>query len=152
MARQFAAVAAMVLVAAAYRVAGQPATTPAPDGGVSVVMSCRECGTINSIREIQEAHRIAPAGAASESPVGLVIYIPLGRPADGKDAYIGPVGSSEWQSRTTSIRYEFTVRMDDGNYRMVQKDGISDLRVGDRVVVSGGHIERWGQERPRASP
>ena len=54
------------------------------------------------------------------------------------------MGNREWQNRISTTRYEFTVRMDDGEFRVVNKDGVSDLRVGDRVRVDGGRIERFG--------
>ena len=60
------------------------------------------------------------------------------------DSFAGSVGNREWQNRINSTRYEFTVRMDDGDFRLVQKDGVSDLRVGDRVRLDGERIERWG--------
>lgn len=147
MPRQFVAAAAISSLAALHQVVAQPTTTPVPDGGSSVVMRCQECGVVNSIREIQQPRQGAPSGVASESesPIGLAIYIPFGRGSSGSDSYAGPVGSREWQQRMNSTRYEFTVRMDDGDFRLVQKDGISDLQVGDRVRLSGGRIERWEQ-------
>jgi outer membrane lipoprotein SlyB len=145
MARQFVAAIAICSLAALHQVLAQPAATPLPDSSTSVVMRCRDCGVISSIREIQQTREGAPTGAPSGALVGLVIYIPVGRGADESDRYAGSVGSREWQQRTTSTRYEITVRMDDGDYRLVDKYGISDLRIGDRVRLSGGQIERRGQ-------
>jgi hypothetical protein len=146
MARQFAAAAAICSLAVLHEVVAQPTTTPVPDSGVSVVMRCQDCGVVNSIREIQQPRQGAPSNLASGSPIGLVIYIPLGRGANETGSYAGSVGSREWQQRTLSTRYEFTVRMDDGDFRLAQKDGVSDLQVGDRVRLSRGQIERWGQQ------
>jgi outer membrane lipoprotein SlyB len=145
MARLFVATVAICSLAALHQVGAQPAATPAPDNGISIVMRCKDCGVINSIREIQQPHQGTPSGVASGSLVGLVVYIPLGRGANETGSYAGSVGSREWQQRTSSTRYEFTVRMDDGDFRLVNKDGISDLRVGDRVRLSRGQIERWEQ-------
>jgi outer membrane lipoprotein SlyB len=145
MRRQFVVAAAILSLAALHQVVAQPITTPVPDSGVSVVMRCQECGVVNSIREIQQPREGTQPNVPAESPIGLVVYIPFGRGASPGDSYAGSVGSREWQQRTNSTRYEFTVRMDDGNFRLVQKDGISDLQVGERVRVSGGRIERWGQ-------
>jgi outer membrane lipoprotein SlyB len=137
--RFFAAVA-MLSLAAQSQALAQPATTPIPD---SIIMRCRDCGVINSIREVQRQREGAASNVGAGSPIGLVIYIPSG-PARG-DAYVGSVGSREWQNITTITSYEFTVRMDDGDFRSVQKEGVSDLRVGERVRMNGGRIERWGQ-------
>ena len=140
-----AAAAALLLLAAAPQVQAQPAgAIPIPDGGVSVVMRCKECGVINSVREVQQLREGATPGLGANEPVGLVIYIPTGHGSRKGDSFAGSVGNREWQNRINSTRYEFTVRMDDGDFRLVQKDGVSDLKVGDRVKVEGGRIERWG--------
>ena len=107
-------------------------------------MRCKQCGVINSIREVQQRREGATPGLGPDSPVGLVIYIPIGPGANKADSFAGSVGNREWQDRIVSTRFEYTVRMDDGDYRLVQKDGVSDLRVGDRVRVDGARIERWG--------
>jgi hypothetical protein len=142
--RPFAAAAALLSLAALPQVLAQPAgTTPVPDGGVSVVMRCRDCGVINSIREVQQPREGATPGLGPNSPIGLVIYIPMGPGRDKADSFAGSVGNREWQNRINSTRYEYTVRMYNGDFRLVQKDGVSDLQVGDRVRVDGGRIERW---------
>ncbi len=145
MPRQFAAAAAVLSLAALPQVLAQPAgTTPLPDGGVSVVMRCKACGVINSIREVQQARPGATPGLGPESPVGLVIFIPMGPGRNKDDSYVGSVGNREWQNRINSTRYEYTVRMDDGDFRVVEKVGASDLQVGERVRLDRGQIERWG--------
>jgi outer membrane lipoprotein SlyB len=145
MTRLFVATVAICSLATVHQVVAQPAATLVPDSDISVVMRCKDCGIINSIREIQQPRQGTPPGVASGSPVGLVLYIPLGRGASETGSYAGPVGSREWQQRTIITHYEFTVRMDDGDFRLVYKDGTSDLRLGDRVRLSRGQIERWGQ-------
>ena len=146
MSRRMAAVVAALSIAAIGQVDGQRSTEPVVrDPGVSVVMRCQDCGTIQSVREVQEARSPSRPGTSSESPIGLVMYIPLGRKSSTDTSYVGSVGTPEWQARTNSTRYEFTVRMDDGNYRMVARQGVSDLSTGDRVKVSQGQIERWTQ-------
>jgi outer membrane lipoprotein SlyB len=143
--RRFPAAAAILSLAALPQVLAQPAgTTPLPDGGASVVMRCKACGVINSIREIQQARPGTTPGLGPESPVGLVIYIPMGPGRNKADSFAGSVGNKEWQNRINSTRYEYTVRMDDGDFRVVEKDGVSDLRVGDRVRLDRGQVERWG--------
>ena len=141
MARPFIA-AAMLSLAALPLVYAQPAgTTAVPD---SVVMRCRQCGVINSIREVQQTREGTTPGLGVDSPVGLVLYIPMGPGRRQGEAFAGSVGNREWQNRISSTRYEFTVRMDDGDFRVVNKDGVSDLQIGDRVRLDGARIERWG--------
>ena len=145
MRRQLAAVVAILSIAATYSVEAQQSTEPVRDTGVSVVMRCQDCGTIQSIREAQQARPTSPDGTTSASPVGLVMSIPLGRKPAPEGAFVGSVGSRQWQDRTSSTRYEFIVRMDDGSYRTVWRPGISDFRLGDRVKVNQLQIEHWTQ-------
>lgn len=139
----FAAAAAFILwLAPLPQVQAQPAgATPMPD---SIMQRCKQCGTINSIRELQQYREGAGPAATAEAPIGLVIYIPMGPGRNKEDAFAGSVGNREWQNRISNTRYEFTVRMDDGDYQLVQKNGVSDLRVGDRVRLERGQIERFG--------
>jgi outer membrane lipoprotein SlyB len=144
-ARRYAAAAAILSLAALPQVLAQPAgTQPVPDGNFSVVMRCKECGVINSIREIQQRRDGVTPGLGPDSPVGLVIFIPIGPGSEKGDSFAGSVGNKEWQNRLNSTRFEYTVRMDNGDFRMVQKDGVSNLQVGDRVRLDRGGIERWG--------
>ena len=141
MARPFIA-AALLSLAALPQVCAQPAGTSSPPD--SVVMRCRQCGVINSIREVQQTREGTTPGLGIDSPVGLVLYIPMGPGRRQGEAFAGSVGNREWQNRISSTRYEYTVRMDDGDFRSVSRDGVSDLQVGDRVRVDGNRIERWG--------
>ena len=145
MRRQLAAVVAILSSAATYSVEAQQSTEPVRDTGVSVVMRCQDCGTIQSIREAQQARPTSPDGTTSAAPVGLVMSIPLGRKPAPEGAFVGSVGSRQWQERTSSGRYEFIVRMDDGSYRTVSRPGISDFKLGDRVKVNQLQIEHWTQ-------
>jgi outer membrane lipoprotein SlyB len=133
------AVAATLALVSPSQVLAQPA----PEGGPSVVMRCRDCGVIQSVRETQRAREGAVSGVSNAGPIGLVINIPTGSGGGGEQPFVGAVGSREWQQLTTSTSYEFTVRMDDGAYRLAHKDGVSDLRVGERVRVLGDGIQRW---------
>jgi outer membrane lipoprotein SlyB len=143
--RQLAAVVAVLSIAAACEVDAQISTEPGRDAGMSVVMRCQDCGTIQSIREVQTVRATPSPATDSASPVGLVMSIPLGRKTGTQNAFVGSAGSRQWQERTANARYEFIVRMDDGNYRTVSRQGVSDFTVGDRVKVSQLQIEHWTQ-------
>jgi outer membrane lipoprotein SlyB len=71
------------------------------------------------------------------------MYVPFGKGPGKKDPYVGSVGTREWQDRTIDTRYEVTVRMDDGSYRLMKTQDASEFTTGDRVNVSQGRIERW---------
>ncbi len=152
MRRQLATVIASLSIATAFQVDAQrsdiPQATPPQD---SVVMRCQECGTIESIREVQEriaeptGTPVSTSGMPSGLPIGLVMYIPLGKKTSASDTYVGSVGSHQWQERTETTRYEFTVRMDSGAYRVLPREGVSDFATGDRVKVTKGQIEHTTQ-------
>jgi len=135
----------VVSIVAIHGTNTQGGTAPMPDANVSVVMRCQDCGSIESIREIHDGRTLSTAGAASASPVGLVMYIPLGRKTETDKAYVGSAGSREWQERTANTRYEFSVRMDNGSYRLIPRQGVSDFVVGDRVKVSQTQFEHTTQ-------
>ncbi len=142
MQRRCFAIAAMCFLAALPETLAQSAVPPLPEGTSSVIIRCRDCGVIHSIREVQQQREGAASGVRGAGPVGLVIYIPTGPGRNRESSYVGAVGTREWQNLTTSTRYEFTVRMDNGDFRVAQKVGVSDLQVGDRVRLIGGSIER----------
>jgi len=148
-----ALVASLAMIAPTAAGAQSPMPSAA-DPAISVVMRCQECGTIESIREIEATRSTGTpqsnpntntnASPTPGSPIGLIWYIPVGKGVK-EEAYVGSVGNREWQERTQNTRYEFTVRMYNGNYQFAQKQGVSDLSVGERVKVSRGQIERWSQ-------
>jgi hypothetical protein len=123
MPRQFAVVVAILSIAATHQADAQSSAPPVRDAGMSVVIRCKDCGTIESIREGQEARAVSPPGTASASPIGLVMYIPLGRKTGTDDAYVGSVGTHQWQERTANTRYEFTVRIGIGRKTIHTKRG-----------------------------
>src|SRR5215217_3188498 len=103
-------------------------TTSGTDGRSSVVMRCQDCGSIESIRETEAARRSVASDAARSGsssapagPIGLVMYIPVGKGSSNNDSYVGSVGNRQWQERTQNTGYEFTVRMDSGNYQFAHK-------------------------------
>jgi hypothetical protein len=141
--RRHLVIAAVLSIAATCSVGAQQTTEP--NAGASVVMRCQNCGTIQSIREAQQSRPASPDGLDSGSPVGLVMSVPLGRKPAPERPFVGSVGSRQWQDRTSNSRYEFIIRMDDGSYRTVSRQGISDFRGGDRVKVNQLQIEHWTQ-------
>jgi len=59
------------------------------------------------------------------------------------EARVGAVGSPEMQQRFIELSYEITVRFDDGRYGLIEQADPGDLRVGDRVRLVKGRLERW---------
>ena len=110
--------------------------------------SCRICGEIRSIREVATEPRAPlapdPARTTAANPnswavVGAAITLPTG--ANGAPQ-VGAVGTQEMVERFGANTYEITIRMDTGENRVVQRRDGARFRVGDRVTVSAGMMER----------
>jgi outer membrane lipoprotein SlyB len=111
--------------------------------------SCRVCGEIRSIREVQtEAPKaMAPdpsrTTATSSNPndwavVGAAVILPTGSSAS---PHVGAVGTPEMVARFGASNYEITVRMDSGERQVVLRRDGARFRVGDRVTLSAGMME-----------
>jgi hypothetical protein len=137
--RTFTGIVAFLVIAIPR--AESQSTAPGPTD--SIMVRCGDCGRIEAIREVQDSRANAPPSTRSEMPIGLVMYVPIGRSATPNENYVGSVGSKEWQERSSSTMYEISVRMDSGAYQVLQRRRVSDFDVDDRVKVSGGRIEHW---------
>jgi hypothetical protein len=113
---------------------------------------CNICGEIRSIREVQtEAPRaLAPdpsrASASANNPndwavVGAAIFLPTSSSA-GASPRMGAVGTQEMVARFGANTYEITIRMDSGERQVLQRRDGTLFRIGDRVTVSGGMMEK----------
>jgi hypothetical protein len=131
-----------LLVASPALTEAQTSDTAPAETRSSVLIRCDDCGVIESIRETETARPGGPPNTSSTEPIGLIMYVPVGRKSSKDEMYVGSVGNREWQERTQNTRYEFTVRMNNGRYTFAQKQGVSDLAIGDRVRVNRGQIER----------
>lgn len=125
---------ACVLGAAGHLVAQQDPSGPPRDP------SCRECGVITSVRELQQERASASTVTQRLPPVGPVFGFTFGGDAPVK-GFVGAVGNQEMRDRLTEISYEVTVRYNDGRYGLVDTRYGADLRVGDRVKVDRNNIE-----------
>jgi outer membrane lipoprotein SlyB len=112
--------------------------------------SCRVCGEIRSIREVQTEAPVPvapnPARSAAGNPnswavVGAAITLPTGT-GSSESARIGAVGTPEMVERFGASTYEITIRMDDGERRVLQRRDGSLYRIGDRVTVNAGMMEK----------
>jgi hypothetical protein len=112
--------------------------------------SCRICGEIRSIREVQTEAPVAvapnPAQTTASNPnswavVGAAVYMPTGAGVH-QGPHLGAVGTPEMVERFGSNTYEITVRMDTGENQVIRRRDGAFYRVGERVVVSEGRLEK----------
>jgi outer membrane lipoprotein SlyB len=126
---------------------------PKPQSGAAA--TCRDCGVVRSIREIRTERKGSQLAPYVNSPeylqsrpfdqqplVGPAISFSWGAGAPTQPR-VGAVGSPEMQQRFIDVSYEITVRFDDGRYGIIEQPDPGDLRVGDRVRVVKGLVERW---------
>jgi outer membrane lipoprotein SlyB len=119
-----------------------PAAAPVP----AAPPICRECGTVESVREVTQKGEGTGLGAVAGGVVGGVLGHQVGA-GRGKDlaTVAGAVGGAvaghqieKYQRKTT--RYEITVRMDDGTVQTINAESQPSWRGGDRVKVTNGTI------------
>jgi outer membrane lipoprotein SlyB len=121
-----------------------------PDRGARSDASCRICGEIRSIREVSagraevgpDPSRAALGNASEWAVVGAALTVPTGPDAPSGAARIGAVGTPEMAQRFSNNTFEITVRMDSGERVVLQRRDGAFFRVGDRVVVSEGRLEK----------
>ena len=112
----------------------------AGDAGNTGTSQCRECGVVDSIRELQREREAARTYAERLPPVGPVFNFSFGGDAPSK-TFVGAVGNQEMRDSLVEISYEVAVRFNDGRYRVLETRDGADLRVGDPVKVVNNKIE-----------
>jgi len=136
--------------AAPMTVAAAPYFPPAPSAGYSysppapAPAICRDCGVVDSVREVAVEAKGGGAGAVTGGILGGYIGNQWGRGATRDIATVlGAVGGAyagnhiEKSAKETK-RYDVTVRFEDGNTRTFSSDTPPAWRSGDRVRLSNG--------------
>lgn len=105
---------------------------------------CRECGVVESVREVEKRGDASGAGAVAGGVAGAVIGRELGsRRHRGTGTVLGAVGGAvaghqiEKHVRTER-HWEVWVRFEDGAARPVIQDMPPAWRTGDRVRLVNG--------------
>jgi len=101
--------------------------------------TCRVCGEIRSIREVQFEPNRKMNTPSNQLVFGAVVLLPFG-PGGKEDPYVGGVGTQEMAERMGANTYEITIRMDNGDQQILNRRDGGNFRVGERVTVSGGII------------
>lgn len=124
------------------------AAAPAPAQPVTPPV-CRECGTVESVREVVAKGEGSPVGAIAGGVLGGLLGHQVGR-GSGKDlaTIAGAVGGAfaghevEKNVRTTK-QYQVEVRFDDGAVRSFTLPSAT-WRNGDRVRLANGGLQPIG--------
>jgi outer membrane lipoprotein SlyB len=105
-------------------------------------------GTIDSI-QVMQPRGSSGAGAITGGLIGGLLGNQVGsgggRTAATVAGAVGGavVGNNVENNRNAKQEYQISVRMDNGDYRIVEQDNIYDLRVGARVRLVDGRLYRY---------
>lgn len=152
----FTALASMLAFAAGCSsVREQPASTYGSVGAVPTASSSSnyeflQYGTVSDIHQLDASQRKAGAGALIGAVVGGVLGNQVGS-GTGRTAAtaIGAVGGAvagneiEKRSANPQTYYQINVRLDNGDMRSFDYQDLNGLRVGDRVRIENGQLQRW---------
>ena len=98
--------------------------------------SCKDCGEVRSVREIQKDLGTRATDAAK--PSGLVASVPLGRAPE--KARVGPSQRVGGDSVAAGKTWEVVVVLDDKRTRILTLDGKPAVEVGDKVRIVDGKL------------
>lgn len=121
-----------------------------PPPAVPARQICADCGTVESVREIEKAGDASGLGAVGGAVVGGVLGNQMGG-GRGRDVMtvLGAVGGGiaghqvEKNARKTK-EYQITIRFEDGTTRVMTQDAPPPWRPGDKIKVVNGVIQPNG--------
>jgi outer membrane lipoprotein SlyB len=115
---------------------------------VEAPTSCANCGTVDSINKVSEPGQGSGVGAVIGGVVGGAIGRQMGN-GRGRDVATvagavagGLIGNQVEKSGKTVAQYEVRVKLEDGTYQTVKADTEPAVRIGDRVRIERGRVER----------
>jgi outer membrane lipoprotein SlyB len=135
-----------------YRGATPVSTAPANDSGIDVENGrqvpplCRDCGTVEHIREIAQEGQGSGLGAIAGGVLGGLLGSQIGNGSGRKVATVAGVvggayaGHNVEKNTRSSQQFEITVRLDDGSMRTITETRQAGWRTGDRVRISENHL------------
>ncbi len=125
----------------------QPVQAQAPAPHAAPRPVCFDCGTVESMREVDKKGEGTGLGAVAGGIGGLIIGKQLGNGTGSKIASVlGAAGGAyaghqiEKNARTTKT-YEIAVRMEDGTYRTIPSTSQPTWRAGDHVRIVNGALQ-----------
>jgi outer membrane lipoprotein SlyB len=131
------------------------ATYPPNDAGIDVIPArpasapplCRDCGTVEAVREVSKPAEGSGLGAIAGGVLGGLLGHQIGQGKGNTAATIvGAVGGGvaghqvEKQVRAEK-QSQITVRFEDGSTRIINQEGGSRWQVGDHVRLNNGSLQ-----------
>lgn len=129
-----------------YRMPPPPPPAAAPDMARAAPPLCRDCGTVEAIEEVPVEGKAGAGGAIAGGVVGSVIGNQIGEGSGRTVARLlgmaggAYVGHQIEKSGNKSVRYDITVRFEDGTSQRVSSTTPPAWRSGDKVRMQNGEI------------
>jgi outer membrane lipoprotein SlyB len=136
---------ALVLACSALTAEAQSASNTAPAATKPTAANCTTCGTIESIRYVEEKGKGSGAGAVVGGVAGGVIGHQFGSGrgntvATIAGAGVGALAGNEVEKNVKKKSYYVvTVRLDNGNKQSVSQSAKPTMKEGDRVKIVDGN-------------
>ncbi len=141
---------AAVLIAGTAVLSGCAGTGQQQQGSYTNPADTASYGTIESIQMVQTKSGTSGAGAVTGGLVGALLGNQIGSGSGRTAATVaGAVGGAVVGNKVEENRsqpheqYQISVRMDNGDYRIVNQDSVYDLRAGNRVRLVDGRVYRY---------
>jgi outer membrane lipoprotein SlyB len=107
-------------------------------------------GTIDSIQMVQSGGGSSGVGAVTGGLVGALLGNQIGSGGGRTAATVagaagGAIVGNKMEANRNAPRetYQISIRMDNGDYRIVNQDNVYDLRAGNRVRLIDGRVYRY---------
>ena len=107
-------------------------------------------GTIDSIQMVQSGGGTSGVGAVTGGLVGALLGNQIGSGGGRTAATVagaagGAIVGNKVEANRSAPResYQISIRMDNGDYRIVNQDQVYDLRPGNRVRLVDGRVYRY---------
>lgn len=125
--------------------AGRPVQAAPQRRAAAPAATCRDCGTVESVRTVTRKGEGSGIGAVAGGVLGAAVGNQMGK-GNGRSAMtvLGAVGGGmaghEVEKRSKSVTvHRVSVRMDDGTLRTVEVARAP--RAGERVIVEGSRLK-----------
>jgi outer membrane lipoprotein SlyB len=148
--KQTPLLATVVMAGCALLAGCATSNNPAPVTYSAPQADSASYGTIDSIQVVQTKSGTSGAGAVTGGLVGALLGNQVGSGSGRTAATVaGAVGGAVVGNNVESSRnaphdsYQISVRMDNGDYRIINQDSVYDLRVGNRVRLVDGRLYRY---------
>lgn len=128
--------------------AAEPPQPPQPPAAAVIPPPCQECGTVDSVRVVEQAGEASGVGMIAGGLLGGLLGHQIGQGRGNTAATIvgaaggAYAGHQVEKGMKKGARYDVGVRMNDGTLRTVSFDADPGFKTGDKVRIVDGRLVR----------